>query len=118
MANGAFQAHHRQFPRFNLEMKGFYRVFDLGKNDGCAEIQDLSHGGLMFISSDPLNKGDLIGITVLNLEIEMSFNARIVWTEKIAGNLAAGYRFGIEYLNVSAMNKRNLSLFIASKQEK
>lgn len=117
MATGSFQENNRQFPRINLELKGVYRVLDLERNEGCAEIQNLSHGGLMFISSNTLREGDSLDMTLFCQEFEISFNARVVWAEELGGILAAEYRFGIEYLKISPMNKGYLSLMVASNQE-
>jgi len=117
MAKGSFQENNRQFPRVNLDLKGVYRVLDLERNEGCAEIQNLSHGGLMFISSNILRKGDLLDMTLFCLEFEIFFNAKVVWTEQLGGIIADEYRFGIQYLRIPTMDKRYLSLIIASKYD-
>ena len=117
MAKGSFQEYHREFPRVNFELKGVYRVLDLERNEGCAEIQNLSIGGLMFISSYILNKGDLLDMTVYYQEFEIPFNAKVVWAEELSGILPEEYKFGIEYLKISAMDKRYLSLIISSNHK-
>ena len=113
----SFHENHREFSRVNLEMKGVYRAIYPQRNEGCAEIQNLSHGGLMFISSDFLKTGDLLDMTVYYQDVDISFNSKVVWTEALGGILPPEYKFGIEYISLSSMDKSYLSLIIATNQE-
>jgi c-di-GMP-binding flagellar brake protein YcgR len=117
MVNGSFQENRREFSRVNLELKGVYRVLYPERNEGCAEIQNLSQGGLMFISSDTLNKGNLLDMKVYCQDFDISVNAKVVWAEELSGILSAEYKFGIEYLKLSTIDKRYLSLIISSNHK-
>ncbi len=117
MTKEPFQENPREFPRVNLELKGVYRVLDLEGKEGCAEIQNLSHGGLMFIASHTLNERDLLDMTVYYQKLEIPFNAKVVWTEPMNETLPIEYKCGLEYMKISATDKIYLSLIIALNQE-
>ncbi len=117
MVKGLFHENPREFPRVNLDVKGIYRVLNQERKEGCAEIQNLSHGGLMFIASHSLNKGVLLDITIYYQELEIPLNAKVVWAEPMSDTLPIEYQCGIEVMKISTIDKIYLSLLIASCQE-
>ena len=107
----------REFQRINLELKGSYRVVGLERSDGCAEIQNIGHGGLMFISSSSLNRGDSLDMTIYYQEFEIPINISVVWSEKLMGTLPNEFKYGVKYLASSNMERSYLSLIIGSNHE-
>lgn len=116
MGKESHQENRREFPRVNLELKAVYRVLNLERNEGNAEIQNLSYGGLMFISSDALTTGDLLDIIIYYKAGDISFNAKVVWAEPLGELLPPEHNIGIKYMSLSSMDKNYLSLIIASTQ--
>lgn len=118
MTKGSFRENPREFQRINLELKGIYRVLNPDGQEGCAEIQNLSHGGLMFIASHTLNKWDLLDMTVYYQEFEIPLNGKVVWTAPMSETLPIEYQCGLEYMKISAVDKMYLSLIMVLHQER
>jgi hypothetical protein len=94
---------------------GSYRIQSVERSDGCAEIQNIGHGGLMFIASEPLQVGGLIDLTIIEPEYEIRLGARIVWREKLKGPLPTEFKYGVRYRDISALEQSYLSLIIGSE---
>jgi len=118
MPQGAIQEDRRKFPRVDVEIKGIFRVIDSKTKDGLAEIQNVSLGGVMFISSSPLQSGGLIEMTLFLKGSEISHKANVVWAEKVKGLLAPECQYGIEFVTISPLERRYLSFIISSDLEK
>lgn len=104
----------REFRRIDIELKASYQIPDLERNEGCAEIQNLGHGGLMFITSSALNKGDLVDMTVYFNETEIPFHAKIVWSKELSGTLPREFQYGAQYTKIATLEQSYLSLIIGS----
>lgn len=104
----------REFRRINLELKGSFRVLNCERNEGCAEIQNIGHGGLMFISSSALAKGDSLNMIVYYREFEIPFNAKVVWTESLLGSSPEEFKYGIRYQSISILEQSYLSMIFGS----
>jgi len=108
------QDEKREFRRVNVELKGSYRVLEKERSEGCAEIQNLSHSGLMFIASSVLIRGDAIEMTVYFDEYEIPFSAKVVWLEKLYGSLPEENKYGVKYTRISPLEQSHLALIISS----
>lgn len=107
----------REFRRIDIELKASYRIQDIERNEGCAEIQNLGHGGLMFIASSALNKGDLVDMTVYFNESAIPFHARIVWSKELNGTWPQECKHGAAYTEISTLEQSYLSLIIGSNHK-
>jgi hypothetical protein len=108
------EENQREFRRIDIELKASYRIQDVERNDGCAEIQNLGHGGLMFIASSALSKGDLVDMTVYFNESAIPFHAKIVWSKELSGTLPQEFKYGAQYTKISTLEQSYLSLIIGS----
>lgn len=70
----------------------------------------------MFISSVPLSKGDLIEVTVIYLNLEISFSAKVVWTEELFSPEDFEYKCGVEYVKISENDRSLIYNIIAVKR--
>jgi hypothetical protein len=111
------EENQREFRRIDIELKASYRVQDIEINEGWAEIQNLGHGGLMFIASSPINKGDLVYMTVYFNESEIPVHAKIVWSKELSGTLPQEFKYGAEYTKIASLEQSYLSLIIGSNHQ-
>ncbi|HXN06467.1 MAG TPA: PilZ domain-containing protein [Nitrospiria bacterium] len=107
----------RTFPRIAVELKGGFRVPNVERKEGWAEIQNLSHGGLMFIASSLLNRGDSIDMTFYHKEIEIALNAEVVWSEQLDGSTPEEFKYGLKFVRISDFDKAYMSWILAAGEE-
>lgn len=117
MIKGSPKGNQRTFPRIAVELRGGFRVPDVERKEGWAEIQNLSHGGLMFIASSLLNRGDSIDMTVYHKEIEIALNAEVVWSEQLDGSVPEEFKYGLKFIRMSDFDKAYMSWILAAGEE-
>jgi hypothetical protein len=109
-----FDPSRRKFRRVDVELIGSYNVLGMEQSEGCAEIQNVGYGGVMFIASSPLNRGESLEMTIYCREIEIPFQADVVWVETLTEDIPIDYRLGVKYTKISALETGWLSLIIGS----
>ncbi|MBI3594252.1 MAG: PilZ domain-containing protein [Nitrospirae bacterium] len=114
MPTKVFETNRRNFRRIEVELKGSFNILGQEQSEGCAEIQNVGFGGAMFIASAPLNRGELIEMTIYCREIEIPFHAQVVWIETLTPSLPVEFKFGVKYTKISALEQNYLSLIIGS----
>ena len=86
-----------------------------GRNRMVVETQDLSMGGLCFVSSEPFSTDDRVELafTLLKKDIRVKATGRVSWTRRMdpsPGDAAGGtYRIGVEFTKLSAKDRQALS---------
>jgi len=102
----------REYRRVEIELRGSFKTQRGDRLEGCAEIQNVGHGGLMFISSASLKRGEFIDLIVYFNDLEIPLKGEVVWTEELAESIPAESKFGVKYSSISPLEQRYLSTII------
>ena len=109
---------HREFSRVRFEIKGMVHSLDRDKEEGCAEIQNLSHGGVMFISSSPLNKGERLDMTLYHHEFEIPLEGTVIWSEACDAASIKEFNYGLKFGEISSVHRVTLSHILSSNHDR
>lgn len=93
----------RKHPRLNKKLKGDYRLIlpEETKERCPLETETISGGGLMFLSSHPIQEGAYLEFRLFSKERPIHFTAQAVWTKEQPDQknreplFATGLRFNV-----------------------
>jgi hypothetical protein len=91
----------RKHPRLNKKIKGDYRLIlpEEREERFPLETETISGGGLMFLSSHPIQEGAHLEFRLYLKENSIQFTARAVWTKEESGRKRSEplYATGFQY---------------------
>jgi c-di-GMP-binding flagellar brake protein YcgR len=102
---GPTNSERRRHPRFSVDLPVEYWLVDKSKTRPGQAI-DISEGGLLLRLSEPLEIGQVVGLTLFiplgpNLDaIEALAQVQVVWQDGQAGKDNA-YRAGVKFVDIS-----------------
>ena len=92
----------RRHPRFSIELPFDYFLFEDGE-DHRGIMADASEGGLLAFLPERVGPGTLLRMEILISRgtelITIVAIARVVWSDLVAGEGRAKYRYGLQFLS-------------------
>lgn len=122
--SGAERVQRRTFYRFNCLLDINYRFFDKNadKKEALGEFKkavtkDLSGGGmLLLLNEKPVTGWFLEGVIKVGREVR--FKGHIVRVIKVEGKGKFNYETGVEFINITNMDRERIISFIFDQQRK
>lgn len=113
----------RNFVRVRADMVLNFRIFCTMETESTeienAEIQNISEGGLMFVSNQSLVLGQNIEVrlSVPNSPEPLQFEGRVVWNRRTTGKKIT-YNSGIEIIEIAPEARKKLKEALTAKMSK